>query len=103
MYLFTIFVYNCVFQKDEKKPHETFHISKKNYILKMAHGTFQKQHIPYLGPYFKRAHFNRSIIKKQHIPHLGPHNEKVCIQEKFEDFYYFHFVTQSVNHGTFHI
>ena len=35
MYLFTNFVYNCVFQKDEKKPHETFLISKKNYILKM--------------------------------------------------------------------
>ena len=35
MYLFTNFVYNCVFRKDEKKPHETFQISKKNYILKM--------------------------------------------------------------------
>ena len=35
MYLFTNFVYNCIFWKDEKKPHETFYISKKNYILKM--------------------------------------------------------------------
>ena len=35
MYLFTNFVYNCVFRKDEKKPHETFPISKKNFTLKM--------------------------------------------------------------------
>ena len=48
-------------------------------------GTFQKEHIPYLGPYL-----NKQIL------HLGPHNEKVCIQEKFEYFYYF--VTKSVNY-----
>ena len=101
MYLFTIFVYNCVFRKDDKKPHETFHISKKNYILKMAHGTFKNSLYHIQGLISKRAHFNRSIIKKQHIPHLGTHNEKVCIQEKFEDFYYFHFVTKSVNYVTF--
>ena len=35
MYLFINFVYNCVFRKDEKKPHETFPISKKNFTLKM--------------------------------------------------------------------
>ena len=35
MYLFTNFVYNCVFRKDEKKPHETFQFSKKDNILKM--------------------------------------------------------------------
>ena len=35
MYLFTNFVYNCFFWKDEKKPRETFPFSKKNYILKM--------------------------------------------------------------------
>ena len=40
-----------------------------------------------------------SIFQKQHILHLGPHNEKVCIQDKFEDFYYF--VTKSVNYVTF--
>ena len=42
-----------------------------------------------------------SIFQKQHIPHLGPYFEKVCIQDKFEDFYYFHFVTKSVNYVTF--
>ena len=40
-----------------------------------------------------------STFQKQHILHLGQNNEKVCIQEKFEDFYYF--VTKSVNHVTF--
>ena len=40
-----------------------------------------------------------SMFQKLNILHLGQNNEKVCIQEKFQDFYYF--VTKSLNYVTF--
>ena len=75
--------------------------SKKRHIPKRAKSkksTFQKGHIP------KRTLSKKSTFQKQHIPkranlsdyRLAIHNEKVYIQDKFDDFYSFYFVTTSV-------
>ena len=64
MYLFTNFVYNCVFRKDEKKPHETFPISKKNFTLKM-NANLKKE------------------LKKNYVLKMNAHLEKKYILKMF--------------------
>ena len=65
---------------------------------------FQKENIPKKGT-FQKGHIpKKSKFQKQHIPkranlsdyRLAILNEKVYIQDKFDDFYSFYFVTTSV-------
>ena len=65
MYLFTNFVYNCVFRKDEKKPHETFPISKKNYISKMNAHLKKELHIENEHTSQKRTTFWKCFWKSE--------------------------------------
>ena len=74
MYLFTNFVYNCVFRKDEKKPHETFPISKKTTYWKWTH-ILKKNYVLKVNTHLKSRYYHwfkfRTVV---HCSQINPTN-----------------------------